>query len=92
MLCSTPERQLWQSLIELGLHDSFRIFNQQSGQYTWWDYRNFAFRRKIGLRIDHILISEQLIPEAIACEIDVVPRKNERPSDHAPVILHLNNN
>jgi exodeoxyribonuclease III len=91
VLCSTPERQLWQSLIDLGLHDSFRIFNQQSGQYTWWDYRNFAFRRKIGLRIDHILISEQLKPNAIACEIDIVPRKNERPSDHAPVVLHLNN-
>ena len=91
ILCSTPERQHWQNLIALGLHDSFRLFNQQGGQYTWWDYRNFAFRRKIGLRIDHILISEQLKQQAIACEIDIMPRKNERPSDHTPVILHLNN-
>jgi exodeoxyribonuclease-3 len=89
VLCSTPEREKLQQLLELGLHDSFRIFNQENGQYTWWDYRNFAFRRKLGLRIDHILISNALKAEVSNCTIDINPRKNERPSDHAPIVLHL---
>lgn len=89
ILCSTPERLAWQQLLQLGLHDSFRLFNQESRQYSWWDYRNFAFKRKLGLRIDHILISNTLKSRAIGCEIDVLPRKNERPSDHTPVVLTL---
>ncbi|MCC2644548.1 MAG: xth [Burkholderiales bacterium] len=88
VLCSIPEREKWKKLLELGLHDSFRIFNQEDKHYTWWDYRNFAFRRKLGLRIDHILISDGLKKETFSCTIDVNPRKNERPSDHTPVILH----
>ena len=90
ILCSDKERAAWHGLIQLGLHDSFRIFNQEPRQYSWWDYRNFAFRRKLGLRIDHILISESVKELAISCEIDVLPRKNERPSDHTPVVLTLN--
>ncbi|MCC2625581.1 MAG: xth [Burkholderiales bacterium] len=89
VLCSTPEREKLQQLLNLGLHDSFRIFNQEEKQYTWWDYRNFAFRRKMGLRIDHILISDKLKADAVNCMIDTDPRKNERPSDHTPVILHI---
>lgn len=89
VLCSEPEREAWQRLLALGLYDSFRLFNAEPGQYSWWDYRNFAFRRKTGLRIDHLLISEGLKQRATDCLIDVVPRKNERPSDHAPVILSL---
>ena len=90
VLCTDKERAAWHGLIQLGLHDSFRIFNQEPRQYSWWDYRNFAFRRKLGLRIDHILISEQVKELAKSCEIDVLPRKNERPSDHTPVVLTLN--
>ena len=89
VLCSEKERFAWQKLLQLGLHDSFRLFNQEPRQYSWWDYRNLAFRRKMGLRIDHILINEQLKSRALNCEIDTSPRKNERPSDHAPVILTL---
>jgi exodeoxyribonuclease-3 len=89
ILCSEPERKAWNSLLELGLYDSFRLFNSEDRQYTWWDYRNFAFRRKMGLRIDHILINGELKRLATTCEIDTLPRKNERPSDHAPVILTL---
>lgn len=89
VLCSVPERNAWSRLLALGLHDSFRIFNQEERQYTWWDYRNFAFRRKLGLRIDHILISDNLKQLAQDCIIDVNPRKNERPSDHTPIILIL---
>lgn len=89
VLCSLPERSAWNRLINLGLHDSFRIFNQEERQYTWWDYRNFAFRRKMGLRIDHILVSESLKSRAKSCEIDINPRKNERPSDHTPLVLTI---
>lgn len=90
VLCSAPERECFQRLIGLGLTDSFRLFNQEDRQYTWWDYRNFAFRRKLGLRIDHILISESLKQITKNCVIDINPRKNERPSDHTPVILTVN--
>jgi exodeoxyribonuclease-3 len=89
VLCSIPERLAWQNLVALGLHDSFRLFNSEPKQYSWWDYRNFAFRRKMGIRIDHLLISESLKARATDCIIDILPRKNERPSDHTPVILSL---
>lgn len=89
VLCSEPEREAWRSLLQLGLHDSFRLFNQKERQYSWWDYRNFAFRRKMGLRIDHLLISNKIKEAAQNCEIDITPRKNERPSDHTPVILTI---
>ncbi len=89
ILCSEIERKAFFDILELGLHDSFRIFNNEAKQYSWWDYRSMAFRRKMGIRIDHILISEALKYVAKNCTIDIEPRKNERPSDHAPVIIHL---
>ena len=87
--CTDAEREKLQALIGLGLTDSFRLFEQPEKSYSWWDYREFAFRRNRGLRIDHILISEALKARASACVIDRAPRKNERPSDHAPVVLTL---
>lgn len=87
--CTTAERQQLQSLIDLGLVDSLRLFPQPEKAYTWWDYRGMAFRRKRGMRIDHILISQPVQAAAQACHIDVAPRKNERPSDHTPVVLTL---
>jgi len=87
--CTEEERYHLRALVALGLHDSFRLFQQPEKSYSWWDYRDFAFRRNRGLRIDHILISQALKPLAKACEIDKTPRKNERPSDHAPVVLTL---
>lgn len=89
VLVSPPEREAFQRLLALGLYDSFRLFNQESGQYSWWDYRMAGFRRNLGMRIDHILISETLKARSLACEIDKSPRKLERPSDHTPVILTL---
>lgn len=86
---STQERQHFQSLLGLGLVDAFRLFEQPEKSYSWWDYREMAFRRNRGLRIDHILVSEALKPLVSACAIDKAPRKNERPSDHAPVLLTL---
>ena len=90
ILCSDSERQAYRELLALGLIDSFRHFSQDERQFTWWDYRNMAFRRKQGLRIDHILVTPSIIKLADSCIIDIEPRKVERPSDHAPVILTIN--
>ncbi|MES2942237.1 MAG: exodeoxyribonuclease III [Pseudomonadota bacterium] len=86
---TTEERQHFQALIDLGLTDAFRMFEQPEKSYSWWDYREFGFRRNRGLRIDHILVSEALKPTVKSCVIDKLPRKNERPSDHAPVTVEL---
>jgi exodeoxyribonuclease-3 len=84
-----PERKALHALFDAGLEDAFRLFEQPERSYTWWDYRMMAFRRKWGLRIDHILLSPQLAKRCTACTIDVEPRRLERPSDHAPVIAEL---
>lgn len=86
---TAEERAQFQRLLGLGLHDAFRLFEQAPKLYSWWDYRMLAFRKNQGLRIDHILVSEALKPAVTACAIDKAPRKNERPSDHAPVIVTL---
>lgn len=84
-----PEREALHALFGIGLVDSFRLFDQPERSYTWWDYRMMAFRRKMGLRIDHILLSPALAPLCTSCAIDIAPRKLERPSDHAPVVAEL---
>jgi exodeoxyribonuclease-3 len=89
VLVSEPEREKFRSLVQLGLHDSFRLFEQAEKSFTWWDYRMMGFRRNHGLRIDHILISEPLVAQCRSCLIDKAPRKLERPSDHTPVIVEL---
>jgi len=87
--CTVEERAHFQKLIQLGLSDAFRLFEQPPKPWSWWDYRNLAFRKNQGLRIDHILVSDPLKSQVSACTIDKTPRKNERPSDHAPVIVTL---
>jgi exodeoxyribonuclease-3 len=87
--CTDEERYELNALVALGLTDAHRLFPQAPKSYSWWDYRDFAFRRNHGLRIDHILVSQPLKPQVKACSIDKAPRKNERPSDHAPVVLEL---
>ncbi|KNZ31580.1 MAG: exodeoxyribonuclease III [Methylibium sp. NZG] len=87
--CTPQERAHFRGLVELGLCDAFRLFEQPPKSWSWWDYRNLAFRKNQGLRIDHILVSEALRGKVSACAIDKLPRKNERPSDHAPVIVEL---
>jgi len=87
--CTAEERAHFQALIDLGTHDAFRLFEQAEKSYSWWDYREFAFRRNRGLRIDHILVSDALKASVQACVIDKAPRKNERPSDHTPVVVTL---
>jgi exodeoxyribonuclease-3 len=89
ILCSTPERDALKAIVDLGLHDTFRLFNDEAGQYSWWDYRQAGFRRNLGMRIDLVLAGEALRARCRAASIDRVPRTWERPSDHTPVLLEL---
>jgi exodeoxyribonuclease-3 len=89
VLVSEPEREAFSQLCALDLKDAFRLFEQAEKSYSWWDYRQLAFRRNMGLRIDHILLSPPLAARCIACSIDRVPRKWEQPSDHTPVVATL---
>ncbi|MER0170038.1 MAG: exodeoxyribonuclease III [Nitrosomonas sp.] len=89
VLCSQPERSAFSDLLQLGLTDSFRLFEQAEKSYTWWDYRMMAFRLNRGLRIDHILLSNALASVCTSCTVDKAIRKLERPSDHAPVVAEL---
>jgi len=86
ILCSTPERDAFQRLLGLGLKDSFRLFEQPEKSFSWWDYRMLGFQKNLGLRIDHLLLSDALVPHCTASTIDRDMRKRERPSDHAPVL------
>lgn len=87
VLVSAPERDAFRALERLGLRDAFRLLEQPEKSYSWWDYRAMAFRRNMGLRIDHILVSAAL--ECHACSIDKAPRALERPSDHTPVVAEI---
>jgi len=91
-LVSPPERNAFQDLINLGLSDSFRMFEQAPKTYSWWDYRMMGFRRNAGMRIDHILLSEALKEKCSASIVDKEPRAWEQPSDHAPVIAVIQKN
>ena len=89
VLVSPPERIAFQNLLDLGLHDSFRLFEQAEKSFSWWDYRMMGFRRNFGMRIDHILVSNLLKSRCVSAHIDKLPRKLERPSDHTPVVLEI---
>jgi len=87
--CTDEERAHFRAMLALGLRDAFRMFEQPPRSWSWWDYRNLAFRKNQGLRIDHVLVNSALEPKVSSCTIDKAPRRNERPSDHAPVVLTL---
>ncbi len=89
VLFSEPERAELKKLISLGLNDTFRLFPQEPASFTWWDYRAAAFRRNMGLRIDHILASHKMSQICKSCVVDKAQRKVERPSDHAPVMAEF---
>lgn len=89
ILCSTPEREALQKLIDMGLSDTFRLFDQEENLFSWWDYRAAGFRRNRGLRIDLVLSSSAMTKKCSASYIDKEPRKLERPSDHAPVVAEF---
>ncbi len=89
VLCSEPERAAFRGLLDAGLVDSFRLFDQPEKTFSWWDYRQLAFPKNRGLRIDHVLLSAPLAARCTASRIDRNARKGEKPSDHAPVYAEL---
>jgi exodeoxyribonuclease-3 len=89
ILCSTPERDALGKILDLGLQDTFRMFEQEERTWSWWDYRMNMFRRKLGLRIDLLLASASMAGRCKASYVDIEPRRQERPSDHAPVIAEF---
>ena len=89
ILCSPAERAALNRMLESGLVDVFRQFDQPEQSYSWWDYRFAAFRRNRGLRIDLILASRELAEQCTGSAIDTEPRKHERPSDHTPVLAEF---
>jgi exodeoxyribonuclease-3 len=89
VLYSEPERAAFHALLDAGLRDTFRLFEQPEQSFSWWDYRMQAFKRNLGLRIDHVLASPALCQACTAGRIDKGPRANERPSDHAPVVAEF---
>jgi exodeoxyribonuclease-3 len=89
ILCSPLERKALRELLDLGLSDVFRKFDQPEKAFSWWDYRAAGFRRNAGLRIDLILTSDAMTKRCSASYIDKEPRAWERPSDHAPVVAEF---
>ena len=89
VLFSELERAAFGEMVALGLRDSFRLFEQPAKSYSWWDYRMNGFKRNLGLRIDHILLSAELAKVCKSCTIDRELRAKERPSDHAPVVAEI---
>lgn len=89
ILCSAPERNALEGILKLGLTDTFRLFEQEERTWSWWDYRMNMFRRKLGLRIDLVLASGAMASRCSASYVDIDPRRQERPSDHAPAIAEF---
>ena len=89
VLCTVPERDAFRAFLAVGLKDSFRLFDQPPATFSWWDYRQLAFPKNHGLRIDHVLLSAPLAARCAASRIDRNERKGEKPSDHAPVLVEL---
>ena len=89
ILCSAQERSMFEEILSLGFKDSFRLFEKGAGFHTWWDYRTAAYTKELGLRIDLLLISNELEPLCKKSYIDEKPRWLERPSDHTPVVVEL---
>lgn len=89
IMSSPPERSALQEILDLGFQDAFRKFTAEEGHFSWWNYRAAGFRRNRGWRIDHMYLTSKLYENATKCWIDIEPRKLEKPSDHAPVIVEF---
>ena len=90
ILCTSEERSQFQALLELGLRDSLRTLHPDEPQFSWWDYRGNAFRRKWGIRIDHLLVSDAITLNNGGIHSE--ERGKERPSDHAPAWIEIRDN
>jgi exodeoxyribonuclease-3 len=87
---SAREREAFARLCAAGLTDAYRIHHPEGDRYTWWDYRAGNFHRNIGMRIDHLLVSDPLRSRVIWAEIDREARKGKPiPSDHAPLVIDI---
>ena len=86
---SEPERLALREILSTGLVDLGHHFSPDEAAYTWWDYRNGAFRRGWGMRIDYLFADEQTATRATTTYVDRAARKGEKPSDHAPVVIEL---
>ena len=89
IMSSPVEREALQAVLRLGLQDAFRKFTTEGEHYSWWDYRAAGFVRNRGWRIDHHYLTSKLYEQATKCWIDTEPRKLEKPSDHAPVVVEF---
>ena len=89
ILCSDQERTMFEQILSMGFHDSFRLFENGAGFHSWWDYRTAAYTKELGLRIDLLLVSDELKPLCKKSYIDEKPRWLEKPSDHTPVVIEL---
>ncbi len=89
-VCYHPEeRARLRALMNLGFYDAFRVKHPNERQFSWWDYRQNAYPQNHGLRIDHLLLSAMAADRLTDCTIDESPRREEKPSDHAPVVCRL---
>ena len=91
ILVSPQEREYFDKLLNLGFIDTFREMNPNANEFSWWDYR-IPFKRNLGMRIDHILLSKTLLTFLKKAYIDKATRTLERPSDHVPVVTELSLN
>ena len=89
-MATQEERKTLQKALGERLEDVFRIFESETGHWSWWDYRSSAWERDKGWRIDQIYLSEELVRNAKSCEIHKKLRGNVQPSDHAPVLVDIN--
>lgn len=89
VLFSEPERSAFKDMLDIGFVDCFRKVNPNEVAFSWWDYRMNAFKRNMGLRIDHVLASAGLSLHCVECRIDKAARSADRPSDHAPVVAEF---
>jgi len=80
-------RAALQDLCAWGLVDAFRLHHSEAGVYSWWDYRQLAFPKNHGLRIDHILVTQTLAARCTGAYIDRETRKGQGASDHSPVVV-----
>jgi exodeoxyribonuclease-3 len=89
IMASAAERQALKAVLGEQLHDVFRVFEPDTGHWSWWDYRSGAWERDQGWRIDHIYLCDELLACATGCVIHRATRGQTQPSDHAPVVVHL---
>ena len=89
ILFSEPEKKALKEVMDFGLEDTFRLHHQEAGKYSWWDYRQLAFQKGRGLRIDFVLGTPPMIKLCTGAEINRDERKGIKPSDHAPVIAEF---